>query len=345
MLRRSLFLATGLISVLFMVRPVIGQTPMKPAASAVPTQATFVEQLKRTVIFIQTECSRLDEHGKQVLDEHGHPIIESRHAGTAFLLSRPDPRLDGGSFPYLVTNRHMAQPGIEDGKPCQPADYVLRIDSKTPNVSGSYSVIQTVLPGVLPWTYSNDPSDDLAIAPVGFDQNTLDVIFLPSTMLLSSADVAQNVVEEGDSVMFTGLFVQMAGQIHSEPIVREGKIAMMPREKVQTTLKALGDIYLVDCHVFGGNSGSPMLIDLAGARKGSITAGQNYKLLGVISGYVEEKMNFELHAVAAYAGTVDANSGVAIVVPAQKILDLLDSPGLRAIRDRTISALPKKAPH
>lgn len=43
--------------------------------------------------------------------------------------------------------------------------------------------------------------------------------------------------------------------------------------------------------------------------------------MGVVSGYVKETTTFELQTVAAYAGTMDANSGIAIVVPAQKVLD------------------------
>src|SRR6266404_4012536 len=333
MLCRVSFRVTILISLLLTAAPGIGQTPMQPASTADTAQPSLIESMKRTVVFFQTNCLELDGQGKQV---------STSHAGTAFLLSLADPRLGSGSFTYLVTNRHVAQPGIENGRPCQPTAYFLRADTKVPNQAGSYSTIEQVPPGVLAWTFPSDPSVDIAIAPIGVDQNKLDVIFLPSRLLLGNADVAENKVEEGDSVLFTGLFIQMIGQTHSEPIVREGKIAMMPKEQIQTTLRVLGDIYLVDCHVFGGNSGSPMFIDLAGQRQGGLTVGLNYKLLGVVSGYVKETANFELQTVAAYAGTVDANSGVAIVVPAQKILDLLDAPALKALRDHAIASLPKK---
>lgn len=168
---------------------------------------------------------------------------------------------------------------------------------------------------------------------------------MPSTWLLSRADIIQNKVEEGDSVLFTGLFVQMQGQAHSEPIIREGKIAMMPSEKISTTLKIPGDVYLVDCHVFGGNSGSPMLVNLAGQRGRGWILGANYKLLGIVSGYVTETANSEFLPVASYAGTVAENSGIAMVVPAQKVLDLLEAPALKAAREKTIASLPKPATH
>ena len=92
-------------------------------------------------------------------------------------------------------------------------------------------------PGDLAWAFPADQSVDVAMAPIGIDDSKMDVVLLPATLLLSDADVTQNKVEEGDSVLFTGLFVQMTGQAHSEPIVREGKISMMPKEKVSTTLQ------------------------------------------------------------------------------------------------------------
>lgn len=313
------------------------ETPTQPGIAALPAQRSIVESMKRSIVFIQANCPELDGQGKTVV---------RAYAGTAFLLALPDQRLGAGrSFTYLVTNRHMAQPGIEHGRPCKPIAYFLRADTKAPNPAGSYSTITRLSPSDLAWTFPTDPSVDLAITPIVVNESQLDVVFLSSTLLLSNSDVERNKVQEGDSVLFTGLFVQLIGQSHSEPIVREGKIAMMPLEKIPTTLGTTGDIYLVDCHVFGGNSGSPMFIDLAGDRLGGLTLGVNYKLFGVVSGYVKETTTFELQTVAAYAGTMDANSGISIVVPAQKVLDLLNAPVLKAYRDRAIASLRKKSNH
>lgn len=312
-----------------------GQAPVPAASTSVTApQPSVIESMKRTVVFLQSDCVEQDAQGKQVL---------KNYSGTAFLLSLADARLKDRAFTYLVTNRHVAQPGVEDGHPCQPVAYLLRADAKVPDSSGSYSTVTQLSPTGLAWTFPTDPSVDLAIAPISVNAEKLDVVFLPTSLLLDDAATRQSNVQEGDSVLFTGLFIQMVGQAHSEPIVREGKIAMMPREKIPTTLRDLGDVYLVDCHVFGGNSGSPMFIDLAGSRNGNLTVGVNYRLLGVVSGYVEEAANFELQTVAAYAGTIKANSGIAVVVPAQKVLDLLDSPGLKALREQSISSILKQS--
>jgi hypothetical protein len=296
---------------------------------------SLMATLKKTVIFIEADCVRIQPNGTQLLEPF---------SGTAFLLAVPDTRLSGRAFTYLVTNRHVAQPGVEDGQPCVVGQYILRVDTKDQNPSGSYSQLIPVRPDQLPWSYPTDSSTDLAITPIGLSTEKLDVQYLPVDMLLSADQAKAEKVEEGDSVLFAGLFVQFVGQTHSEPIVREGKIAMIPKEEVMTTLRKTGEVYLIDCHVFGGNSGSPMLINLAGQRSGGLFVGTRYKLLGVVSGFVEETSKFELKAVASYAGTVKANSGIAIVVPAQKVLDLVELPALKELREQGVKQF-QSTPH
>ena len=83
-------------------------------------------------------------------------------------------------------------------------------------------------------------------------------------MLATEEVVKADGISEGDPVIFTGLFVQMPGLLKLEPIVRQGSIAMMPDEPIGTTLNKPGSLYLADIHVFGGNSGSPMFVNLGG---------------------------------------------------------------------------------
>lgn len=300
-------------------------------SSAAPPRPSLIDSIKKSVVFLESDCLDYDVAGNQVI---------KTYSGTAFLLSMPDKRLGSDrGFTYLVTNRHVAQPGVEDGKPCAPFRYILRADLKEAKPDGSYSDIAFLPPSQLAWTYPANDSVDLAVTPIGPNQSRLDVSFIPSTLLMTAEDMKSNHVQEGDSVLFSGLFIQLIGQTHSEPIVREGKIAMIPREPVPTTLHKLGDLLLVDCHVFGGNSGSPMFIDLGGERNGAMILGSNYRLLGVVSGYMKESSDFSLQTVASYAGTMDANSGVATVVPAQDLLDLLNGPSLTKLRDEQVEKI------
>ncbi len=298
-----------------------------PAANPEP----IVTQFKKTVVFVEADCIVADDTGARKIVPY---------LGTGFLVMYHDDRFPAvQGFNYLVTNHHVASPGIEDGTPCQVQDYKIRLNLKNAAADGSYSEVISAGANV-PWVYPTDPAVDLAMVPIALDMSKYSLLAFPSSLFLTSEEAKQNRVVEGDSVLFTGLFVQFIGQVKSEPIVREGKIAMIPDEKMPTTLHVLGNVYLVDAHVFGGNSGSPMLVNLSGQRDNGLMAGYNYHLLGLISGYVQETSDFKLQPVASYAGTVVANSGVATVVPAQQILDLFNVEVLRANRQKVFEAMP-----
>lgn len=301
------------------------------AAAPMANPDPFVTQFKKTVVFVETDCIVIDPTGAMKVVPY---------LGTGFLVLHHDERFPAvQGFNYLVTNRHVAMPGIEDGTPCRVQGYKIRFNLKNAAADGSYSEVMSGGANV-PWIYPSDRAIDLAVTPIGIDVAKYSQLTFPSSLFLTTDEAKQNRVVEGDSVLFTGLFVQFIGQVKSEPIVREGKIAMIPDEQVPTTLRSLGSIYLVDAHVFGGNSGAPMLVNLGGQRDNGLMAGFNYHLLGLISGYVQETSDFKLQAVAGYAGTVVANSGVAMVVPAQQVLDLLNCDALQSLRQQQFAALP-----
>jgi hypothetical protein len=95
---------------------------------------------------------------------------------------------------------------------------------------------------------------------------------------------------------------------------------------------------LADLHAFGGNSGSPAFINLAGYHNGSLVVGENYRLLGVVNGEVTEDENFNLKLTNTLKGTAKANSGISTIVPADEIRTLLDDPRLQKLRDDTVNA-------
>ncbi len=312
--------------------PSASKTPPSATVSPTPVQTEPpIRLMKRTVISIETDCTEKDSAGADVTKPY---------SGTGFLVGYEDERFKGVSFRYLVTNRHVITPGIENGVPCHAVARSLRLDRKEADPSGTFAQI---LPGnaLEHWFTPSDPSVDLAIIPVALDPSVFNLLYIPSSIILTKEQTDKENVAEGDPVLFTGLFVQFTGQVRSEPIVRTGRIAMIPGEQVPTTLHQLGTVYLVDSHVFGGgNSGSPLFINLGGQRGSVLMAGDNFKLLGIVSGYVKETSDFQLQSVASYAGTVDANSGIAMVIPAQQLLDLFALPELVNQREAIYKAVP-----
>jgi hypothetical protein len=84
----------------------------------------------------------------------------------------------------------------------------------------------------------------------------------------------------------------------------------------------------------GGNSGSPMFVDLD---KFKNTLGIDYRFLGVVTGEVRESSDLTLQVTTTYSGTVAANSNVSVIVPASQVKDLLLSPPLQQGRDAYVA--------
>src|SRR5713101_4457884 len=244
--------------------------------------------LKKLVAFLTVEC----QDGDQV----------ARFRGTAFFVFLEDKRLgDNRGFIYLVTNRHMALPE-KDGRPLPIRKVSLRLNLRTP-IRGNQSE-EALLPleGGVRWYFPATASVDLAVMPVNPGEDRYDYVALPVSFFVTKDVFESEGIAEGDAVLFTGFFYQFPGQKRIEPIVRQGILAMMPDELLETTLHKPGRLYLADVHVYGGNSGAPMFVNLGGFRNGGITTGVSYRLLGVVSGYFYETENFQLQVATTLTG-------------------------------------------
>jgi len=261
------------------------------------------------------------------------------HTGTGFIVVVPDERIPvpAGSvgkefgFGYLVTNRHVAQPGIEDGKPCNVLNYSVLLNRINDSANKGHHAESMRLGNNVNWHFSTDDSVDLAV--LSFTPPTSIYYYqrIPVRFFTTQEMVEKKLVVEGDPVLFEGLFIQTFEKLHSlEPILRSGTLAMVPEEDMETTLHKPGRVYLAEVHAFGGNSGSPVFVD---TNKFANIIGSSYSLLGVISGEVQESSDFTLHVTTSLNGIVEANSDVSVVVPSNQIKDILYSPSLQADRD------------
>jgi len=258
--------------------------------------------------------------------------------GTAFFVLYEDKRLgDNRGFGYLVTNRHMAEPKI-DGHQVFVRQASLRLNMQpAPGTSQSLEG-ELSLGSNIPWYFPTDEGVDLAVIPLNLDQSKVDYLPFPVSLFATKDIIKSQNIAEGDSVLFAGFFYQFPGQKMIEPIVRQGILAMMPNETLTTTLEKPGNLYLADAHVFGGNSGSPMWVNVEGFRGGMMVAGGfPYRLLGVVSGYFFESSDFKLQIATTVSGTSNANSGISLVVPADELKALLDRPELQRIRDAVVA--------
>jgi len=290
-----------------------GQEP-----AAVSTAVPFSKQLKETVVFIKLRCAR----SRQLLDV----------TGTGFVVVLPDKRLGSDrGFTYLVTNRHVAECWDEKRRPMLVKSISVRVNL----VDGSSTVLDLDRQGNVPWVLPANDSVDLAVLPLGFDQRRVQYLTVPMTAFATPDVIQSRGISEGARIIFSGFFYQFQGLHRMQPIVREGVVAMMPDEDLPTTTGKPGKVYLGDVHIFGGNSGSPVFVNVGGLR-GNAMSGDDYRLLGVISGYFYEDEEFSLKVATTVKGRAQANSGITIIVPAGALKTLIDDPRLRAARDAAV---------
>jgi hypothetical protein len=192
------------------------------------------------------------------------------------------------------------------------------------------------------WFFPSDESVDLAIFPIAPDQKKYAYMQIPASMIVSPEQLKSGEVGVGDPVSFAGYFSNFPGQVRMEPIVREGVIAMLPEEKLYTTLHNKGRLFLADLHAFHGNSGSPVFVNLGGFHHGTVYGGDRYLLLGLISGYYPESAGFSVPAATILTGEVRDNSGIATIVPGEELTKLLQSPAVQASRDNSVANLTKR---
>jgi hypothetical protein len=173
------------------------------------------------------------------------------------------------------------------------------------------------------------PRTDVAVIPVELPDE-VDATQIPLDMLILDEKVAGGGVGIGDEVFFVGLFSEYSGKQHDKPIVRFGNISLM-HEEMPLKLTAgsdattLTDAYLVEARSWGGQSGSPAFIYYALDRKPGVVSvgGPRFVLLGLTHGHYEIKKSVAFIGDIIGSGKVPVNAGMAIVIPAQKIIDTL----------------------
>lgn len=266
---------------------------------------------------------------------------------TGFIVSVPELRLPGSnpSFTYLVTNRHVAEAIMPDASGNPISHRILQMDAivnlKTP-LNGTKAHTVPLLPHG--WHFPADGSIDLAVIPFVLDE-TYDVARIPSGIFMTENLWEKFRVVPGDKVMTCGYFLHYAGAHQFQPIMREGSLAMVPDDSMLVAIGGRAKVYLADLHIIPGNSGSPLFLAPAYTLGGLISdsqGGSPYGLLGVVSGYMWEDDKLTLHAATDYEGTIQANSGIAVIVPVDQLKALLDSPELQRERNIVLHSVAQR---
>jgi tetratricopeptide (TPR) repeat protein len=309
------------------------QDPKPPLPLPQPQQPV-IEQLKKTVVFIETAGQ-----GPATL------------LGTGFLISVPLLTISKDqSLTWLVTAKHVLRQLSPDRTPGPYRSEVrIRFNLLVPTPQSASYIGEEIIKvmdedGHFYWTIDpHDESVDAAMIQISIDASKADYLTTSTEQFLSDRSAKEISLNENDEVLFSGLFEAYPGTNKNYPIIRHGRLALVPEEKISVrlspTVTLSEDIYLAEITSFGGNSGSPVFLRIPPLRETTTTRMQtsyDYRLLGVMQGFfnVPEAMDIQLSQIH---GVGQANSGIAAIVPAQKILDILQSPRARAQTEFSIA--------
>jgi hypothetical protein len=244
--------------------------------------------------------------------------------GTAFFLILEE---DGQQFGYLVTAAHI----IEGMKSKGFGDEILVKVNKNDGVTAKLTT------HFADWRFHpNNPVIDVAVLPIASVQG-LDMLFYPAQNTVTEHVKSKEGIGLGDEVFVVGLYTKHSGRRKNIPIVRIGNIAAMPDEPLVASRGEM-DGYLVETRSIGGISGSPVFVNLGALRARNtniiLGAGPWFYLLGLMHG------RWDMKHLAPIMFEIDSdylkqplNSGIAIVVPVDKILEVINQPELAARRD------------
>jgi hypothetical protein len=265
------------------------------------------------------------------------------------------------SFDYLISAQHLLWPHRRRNRESPPDDpMMVRL-----NTAKDTSRVISAHPNA--WIYPDDPTvdvcafrfDDLVHTAVDeFECNSINL----STMVVHPKDVHDPGV--GDEVFICGAFVGRVGYRKNIPVVRIANIAAMPEEPIDFA-SPRQPAYLIETRSLGGTSGSPIFLNLDPTRVRRRAAGYRvgvmnqetqkprehlilpYMLLGMMiyshgGNYTQDFVSESDSDVHPFKDA-DFNAGMAVALPVQLILDLLNSDSVKAARMREIEERKKRS--
>lgn len=183
--------------------------------------------------------------------------------------------------------------------------------------------------------WSEHPTSDVALVQISIPLEEFGMRFIPTDLFATREWLAQHQVGLGDHVVSAGLFTHYIGPEVDEPVVRFGRISLIPEHPIQVpasggTPAMTFEAILVESLSWGGESGSPAWVYFSVDR--DLFAGQalnpripNPRLLGLHHGHYNVPAPLEAPSDDYREALVRLNAGIGIVVPAYSILELLMS--------------------
>lgn len=230
---------------------------------------------------------------------------------------------------YLVTADHVVRK-LKDKK-----NFGIRLNDKEGRAQAYRS------PNTLDWwLHPTDSSVDAAVYP--WNLGDFPIVAFPTSRFVTDEMIRWKAVSDpgigiGDETYVVGLFRAQGGKSLITPILRAGHIAMMATEPISTLNYGDAYFHLIETFTTSGLSGSPVFVNetvyipYVGAPRHQVqgvavasAVGPSH-CLGLVHGFMS------LETMVEFAGTSSKDkwhSGITMVVPSQKILEIFDQPKL-----------------
>jgi len=266
---------------------------------------------------------------------------DARLSGTGFFVSVSKvSSTNGPTAYYFVTAKHVILK--PDRSPV--SRIFLRVNDRHDGVA--MVPVDLILAGTNKNVYFHQDADvDLAVIAGVPDPQYCDIMTLDSGYLTSESDIRALHIHEGTDTFFTGLFTHYFGSSRNYPIVRFGKFALATDEKLDwpepkfdsgTNIWQITrqNLYLIESTSLGGNSGSPVFFQFGMEREANTISfgGPELKLAGVMKGNFGDIESIIPIETAVIPG-VRTNTGVAAVIPAYLLHDILFCDEIKTRRD------------
>jgi hypothetical protein len=205
---------------------------------------------------------------------------------------------------------------------------------------------------------------DLALIPVGSLHDFHDAEVVTIDRVAFEA-IKKQVWEPslGDEIATVGLYTSHYGALKNIPVVRIGHIAMMPDEPVMST-RGFVKAYLVEVRSLMGLSGSPVFVNVPETRvnaeyKIELRGGPRSAIcIGMMLGYhlsssaedqivvpqVQALESGEENISAKPPSLDERNTGFGIVLPIERIFDVMESEAMKKMMDEAIERQTRVRP-
>jgi hypothetical protein len=263
----------------------------------------------------------------------------TRAGGSGFLCGYPMPT--GEHFIYAVSNWHV----VRDAP-------IIRLNTAL----GEFDILTDVS-----WIRHPDLQTDLAIAQIEFRvPSAYRVSLVGYDILLTKEKLESFDIGIGDDLFTVGRFVNHDGVQRNEPTVRFGNLAQMNNDPIYTDI-GKQDAFLAEIRSIAGYSGAPVFgliparrdFRLPKEKRLNPRHGAAYLLLGIDCGHTTlDDTNISVEPVSAPSERrhlsrlwSEINTGLAIVIGAWKLDEMLNLSEVKAMRDGEAKQRKKASAH